>query len=79
MILYSEAQLDEAWQYDCKQRSFRDRHWISRNDYENLFVLYLESVVSGDRLIKLDIYIPREMLASIDDTIDLEMEGYTDD
>ena len=54
----------------------RDR---SRSDYENLFVLYLDSVVSGDRLIKLNIYIPREMLASIDNTIDLEMEGYTDD
>jgi hypothetical protein len=79
MILYSEAQLDEAWQYDCKQRSLRDRHWISRSNYESLFVLYLDSVVSGDKLIKLDIYIPREMLASIDNTIDLEMEGYTDD
>lgn len=78
MILYSENQLDQAWQYDCKQRSAKGRHWISRADYENLFVLYLDSIVAGDKLIKLDIYIPQEMLDSIDDVVELET-GYTDD
>lgn len=78
MILYSEAQLDEAWQYDCKQRSLRDRHWLARSDYENLFVLYLDNMVSGEKLIKLDIYIPPEMLDSIDAVIEVET-GYTDD
>ena len=78
MILYSENQLDEAWQYDCKQRSASGRHWIARSDYENLFVLYLDNMVSGEELINLDIYIPHHMLDSIDAVIDLET-GYTDD
>jgi hypothetical protein len=78
MILYSENQLNEAWKYDCKKRSANGRHWISRTDYENLFVLYLDSIVSGDELIKLDIYIPQEMLDSIDEVVELEI-GYTDD
>lgn len=78
MILYSENQLDEAWQYDCKQRSLKDRHWIARSVYENLFVHYLENIVNGEELINLDIHIPPEMLDSIDAAIDLET-GYTDD
>jgi hypothetical protein len=78
MILYSENQLDEAWQYDCKKRSADGRHWIARSDYEKLFVLYLDNMVSGEELIKLDIYIPQDMLDSIDEVIELET-GYTDD
>lgn len=78
MILYSENQLDEAWQYDCKQRSLKDRHWIARSVYENLFVHYLENIVNGEELINLDIHIPPEMLDSIDEAIEFDT-GYTDD
>ena len=78
MILYSENQLDEAWQYDCKQRSAKDTNWIARSVYENLFVHYLENIVNGEELINLDIHIPPKMLDSIDEAIDLDT-GYTDD
>ena len=74
MILYSENQLDTAWQYDCKQRSAKGRHWISRADYENLFVLYFESVLRGDELIKVDIYIPEDLLLAIDTEIEFDEE-----
>jgi hypothetical protein len=74
MILYSENQLDTAWQYDCKQRTAKGRHWISRTDYENLFVLYFESVLRGDKLIKVDIYIPEDLLLAIDTEIEFDEE-----
>ena len=74
MILYSENQLDTAWQYDCKQRTAKGRHWISRADYENLFVLYFESVLRGDKLIKVDIYIPEDLLLTIDTEIEFDEE-----
>jgi hypothetical protein len=74
MILYSENQLDTAWHYDCKQRTAKGRHWISRADYENLFVLYFESVLRGDELIKVDIYIPEDLLLSIDTQFEIDEE-----
>jgi len=74
MILYSEMQLDDAWQYDCRMRSLSDRMWITRTKYERLFVHYLQSVIDGDEFIKLDIYIPEHILDNMDQEIDIYTE-----
>jgi hypothetical protein len=74
MILYTEEQLDKAWQYDCKVRSSVGANWIPRGMYERLFVYYLESVVNGDEFIKLDIHIPTDLLDTIGTDIIIEEE-----
>jgi hypothetical protein len=74
MILYTEDQLDEAWQYDCKIRSSFNANWISRDQYEKLFVQYLQCLAHGDKFIRLDIHIPDSMMDSIDNSIELEEE-----
>lgn len=75
MILYTEEQLDKAWQYDCKVRSSLGANWIPRGMYERLFVYYLECIASGDELIKLDIHIPQDLLDTIGNTLELEEDG----
>lgn len=74
MILYSENQLDDAWHYDCKIRSSLGANWISRGQYERLFVHYMQCLAEGDEFIKLDIHIPDEFLNTIGDRIELESD-----
>lgn len=78
MILYSDTQLDEAWRYDCKQRSLRNLPWIERTVYENLFVKFLDAAIAGVEYIDLNIFIPIDYIESLDHNINLET-GYTDD
>lgn len=72
MILYTEQQLDKAWQYDCKVRNSVGANWIPRGMYERLFVYYLECIASGDELIKLDIHIPQDLLDTIGNNLEVE-------
>ena len=72
MILYTEEQLDKAWQYDCKVRSSLGANWIPRGMYERLFVYYLECIANGDELIKLDIHIPQDLLDTIGNNLEVE-------
>lgn len=72
MILYTEEQLDKAWQYDCKVRSSLGANWIPRGMYERLFVYYLECIASGDEFIKLDIHIPQDFLDTIGNNLAVE-------
>lgn len=74
MIIYSENQLDDAWQHDCRMRSLSNRMWITRTKYEKLFVYYLQSLIDGDEFIKLDIYIPEYILDNMDQEIDIYTE-----
>ena len=74
MILYTENQLDDAWQHDCKMRTLSGRMWITRSKYEKLFVYYLQSLIDGDEFIKLDIHIPESMLDNMEQSIDLYTE-----
>lgn len=74
MILFTEEQLDEAWRYDCRIRSSFNAQWITRTQYEKLFVYYIDSLIAGEKFIKLDIHIPKNMLESIDYEIHLETE-----
>tara|TARA_E500000178_G_scaffold272807_1_gene271101 strand:- start:845 stop:1081 length:237 start_codon:yes stop_codon:yes gene_type:complete len=74
MILYTEEQLDKAWQYDCKVRNSVGANWIPRGMYERLFVYYLECIASGDELIKLDIHIPQDLLDTIGDNLEVEQD-----
>ena len=74
MILYTENQLDDAWQYDCKMRTLSNRMWITRSKYEKLFVYYLQCLIDGDKFIKLDIHIPEDILNGMGESIDLYTE-----
>lgn len=80
MILYTESQLDMAWQQDCKNRTSRDKPWLHREKYRELFEACLDTEVAGmgektQYYIKtFDINIPEELLTSIRDTIDLELD-----
>ena len=74
MILYTEEQLDKAWQYDCKVRNSIGANWIPRGMYERLFVYYLECIANGDELIKLDIHIPQDLLDTIGDNLEVEQD-----
>lgn len=80
MILYTENQLDDAWRSYCKKQSSLDRPWMHRDKYRELFEACLDIEVAGmgDRtqyyLQTFDIEIPQEILESIRDTIDLELD-----
>lgn len=74
MILYTEDQLDDAWHYDCRIRSSMGANWISRGMYEKLFVYYLDALIAGEKFIKLDIHIPKDILEAIDYDINFETE-----
>ena len=65
MILYTEETLDKAWQYDCKCRTRNDRSWIGRDQYRNLFEVYLDNFIAGTP-VKVDIHIPDYMLMEIE-------------
>lgn len=80
MILYSEDQLDNAWRSYCMKQSREDKPWMHRDRYRELFEACLDVQVAGfdDKtqyyLETFDIDIPPEILESIKDTIDLELE-----
>jgi len=46
MLLYLEKDLDNAYQIDCKERTKKDKPWVKREEfrelYENLIDLYLQ-------------------------------------
>jgi hypothetical protein len=70
MILYSEDQLHDAWQYDCKKRSAKDNPWLKINQYEEKFINYLDLIIAGEEKVELDIHIPKYILESIGIEID---------
>jgi hypothetical protein len=72
MILYSAAQLYEAWQYDCKIRKTNDEPSLEIAEYENKFIYNLESIMNGHQNIVLDIHIPDYMLESMHHSIDMD-------
>ena len=74
MLLYTEAQLDEAWLHDCDIRNNLGQKNFTRKRYEKLFVFYLDRILVGEQEIDLKINIPRYMLESIDQEIGLELE-----
>ena len=74
MILYTEEQLDKAWHYDCKIRTSLSANWLSRGQYERLFVHYMQCLAEGDELIRLDIHIPTELLETIGTDLYVEEE-----
>jgi hypothetical protein len=80
MILYTEKQLDQSWQLDCKHRSRFDKPWLAREKYRDMFEACLDLKVAGlhDQaryyLETFDLKIPEEIIESIEDTIELELE-----
>lgn len=80
MVLYTEAQLDMAWQQDCKNRAKKEKPWLHRETYRDLFEACLDLEISGmDEksqyyLKTFDVDIPNEILNSIKEVIDLELE-----
>jgi len=54
---YTEKQLEEFWQYDCKKRAKEDRPWLKMEDYRDLFEIWLDAKVNFE-VIHLDIYVP---------------------
>jgi|TARA_R110000765_G_scaffold122572_2_gene219125 hypothetical protein len=51
MLLYLEEDLDNAYQIDCKERAKKEKPWIKRekfrNLYEDLIGLYLQKVAEN--------------------------------
>tara|TARA_B100001059_G_C17741889_1_gene532137 strand:+ start:939 stop:1193 length:255 start_codon:yes stop_codon:yes gene_type:complete len=80
MILYTEKQLDNLWQLDCKNRSSKDKPWLGREKYRELFEACLDLKIAGldDRveyyLKTFDLQLPVEIIDYIQDEIDLELE-----
>jgi len=80
MILYTENQLDDAWRAYCKKQSKEDKPWMHREKYREIFEACLDIEVAGMGektqyyLQTFDVLIPAEILESIRDTIDLELE-----
>ncbi len=80
MILYTEKQLDQSWRLDCKNRSRLNKPWLNREKYRDMFEACLDLKVAGlhDRaryyLETFDLQIPQDILESIEDTIELELE-----
>ena len=74
MLLYTEAQLDEACLHDCDIRNNLGQKNFTRKRYEKLFVFYMDRILAGEQEINLKINIPRYMLESIDEEIGLELE-----
>jgi len=72
--------LDFAWRHDCKIRSGKDKPWIHREEYRNLFETLLDLEIASlhptiqDAVKDYDIEIPNEMMDSIQDAINLELD-----
>ena len=51
MLLYLEEDLDNAYQIDCKERAKKEKPWIKRekfrNLYEDLIGLYLQKAAAN--------------------------------
>jgi hypothetical protein len=80
MILYTEAQLDDAWRYDCKIRASKGKPWIAREQYRELFEALLDLQIDTlspevqDLVRDIQIHIPQQMIDSIQAIIDTELE-----
>tara|TARA_R100000406_G_scaffold80348_1_gene61647 strand:- start:312 stop:560 length:249 start_codon:yes stop_codon:yes gene_type:complete len=80
MILYTEKQLEEAWRADCKKRSLNDCPWLDKEKYREIFEACLDLKISGmDEQSKyylhtFNLHIPKKLLDSIQEIIDLELD-----
>ena len=80
MLLYTEKQLDEAWRFDCKKRSQRGTNWLPREQYRDIFEAVLDMQIEDLNptvqalLQDVDIAIPKEMMDSIQDAIDIDLD-----
>ena len=80
MLLYTEAQLDDAWRYDCKIRTSKNKPWIDREEYRELFETLLDleintlSPEAQDLIRDIQIHIPQKMIDSIQSIIDTELD-----
>ncbi|QDP51772.1 MAG: hypothetical protein GOVbin1578_35 [Prokaryotic dsDNA virus sp.] len=72
MILYSSSQIAEAWLYDCEMRHKLAQKTLSIEKYEMLFSKAFEDILCGKICVRLDIFIPKDMLNSVYSHYDLE-------
>ena len=80
MILYTEKQLEDSWLIDCLSRVIKNKPQLTKQKYRELFEACLELLAVGKKeqanyyLKTFDLQIPNNIINSITDDIDLELD-----
>ena len=78
MLLYLEEDLDNAYQIDCKERAKKEKPWIKRekfrNLYEDLIELYLQKAAEDRVFIDISLEeVPEWVIGEVEKTLQNEI------